>query len=742
MTITLSPLGTFTGSGAEIPAFDPITQRTFVISGTSKLEVLDNSNPANPTLFGTIDVSRFGTANSVAVKNGVVAVAVESSNKQAPGTVAFYDLDGNFLKAVTVGALPDMLTFTPDGQKILVANEGEPNSYNQPNSVDPEGSVSIIDISKGVLGLSQSDVTTANFTGFNSQKSELIGNGVRIFGPNATVAQDIEPEYITVSSDSQTAWITLQENNAIAILDLQSGQITDIKPLGYKDHNLPGNGLDASDRDGGINIRNAPVLGMYQPDAIASFTANGQTYLITANEGDARDYRGFSEEVRVSSLNLDPTAFPNAAALRNNAALGRLNVTSTLGDTNGDGDIDQLYAFGARSFSIRDAQGNLIYDSGDQIEQITASQVPTVFNSNGTSDTFDTRSDNKGPEPEGVVTGTIAGRTYAFIGLERTGGVMVYDVTNPTSPAFVQYITTPTDSAPEGLSFVAAENSPTGKPLLVVSNEESQTTTTYQIATQDGQGDKPVINGTAGNDILNGGNAGEIFYGFAANDIINAGEGNNNLFGGDGDDILNSGSGNDLLNAGKGNDTINAGEGNNQLYGDEGNDILTAGSGDDVMYGGNGNDQIFAGEGVNTIFAGAGDDLLYGGSNRDQIDAGVGNDIIYAGGGDNTVFGGAGNDIIYTGSGNDLINGGLGNDTIWLGGGNDVVVVAKGDGVDTINNFQLGQTQIGLSGGLTFSDLAIAQGDGATLISAGNEVLASLSWVQASSISASNFVLV
>jgi hypothetical protein len=201
-----------------------------------------------------------------------------------------------------------------------------------------------------------------------------------------------------------------------------------------------------------------------------------QTYLITANEGDARDYTGFSEEARVGSLNLDPTAFPNAAALKNNAALGRLNVTRTLGDTDGDGDYDQLYAFGARSFSIWTPQGNLVYDSGDQFEQIIATQVPSLFNSEGTSASFDTRSDNKGPEPEGVVTGVINGQTYAFIGLERTSGVMVYDVTNPTSPTFVQYITTPGDVAPEGLSFVAAADSPTGKPLLIVANEVSKTT--------------------------------------------------------------------------------------------------------------------------------------------------------------------------------------------------------------------------------------------------------------------------
>jgi len=749
MSITLSALGTFTGSGAEIPAFDPITQRTFVVSGTSTLDILDISNPANPTKFSSIDTSALGTANSVAVKNGIVAVAIENANKQAPGTVAFYDVDGNFLSAVTVGALPDMLTFSPDGKKILVANEGEPSSYNQPNSVDPEGSVGIIDISNGVLNLNQSNVTIADFTAFNSQKDALIASGVRIFGPNATVAQDVEPEYITVSSDSKTAWITLQENNAIAVLDLESGEITEIKPLGYKDHNLSGNGLDASDRDGPnntgrINIQNWPVLGMYQPDAIASFTVNGQTYLITANEGDARDYTGFSEEARVGSLNLDPTAFPNAAALKNNAALGRLNVTRTLGDTDGDGDYDQLYAFGARSFSIWTPQGNLVYDSGDQFEQIIATQVPSLFNSEGTSANFDTRSDNKGPEPEGVVTGVINEQTYAFIGLERTSGVMVYDVTNPTSPTFVQYITTPGDVAPEGLSFVAAADSPTGKPLLIVANEVSKTTTTYEISTQNGQGYKPVINGTDSNNTLNGASGDEIFYGLGGNDVINAGEGNNNLFGGDGRDVLNAGAGDDILNGGNGNDILNAGEGNNKLYGGAGNDQLNAGAGDDVLYGGDGRDVINAGEGVNTIFAGAGDDIINGGSQRDVIDAGAGNDRISAYGGNNTIRGGDGDDTINTGSGNDWIDGGAGNDTISLGGGQDIVVLARGFGVDRINNFQNSQTKLGLSGGLTFADLKISQVSGATLIeiNATGEDLAHLSGIQASNIDVGNFVMV
>ncbi len=707
MVITLASLGTYTGAGSEISAFDPLTQRTFVVSGTQILEILDTSNPAAPNLFRSLDTSALGTANSVAVKNGIVAVALENANKQAPGTVAFYDVDGNFLNAVTVGALPDMVTFTPDGTKVLTANEGEPNSYSQLNSVDPEGSISIIDLSDGVLGLSQAEhVTTVDFRAFNDQKAALIAQGVRIFGPNATVAQDLEPEYITISSDSLTAWITLQENNAIATLDIASGEITSIRSLGVKNHNLVGNGLDTSDRDGGINIQNWPIYGLYQPDAIASFTIAGQTYLITANEGDARDYTGFSEERRVGSLTLDPTAFPNATALKNNAALGRLNVTSTLGNVDGDSDYDALYAFGARSFSIWTSEGNLVYDSGNQLEQLTATLVPASFNSDGTSTSFDTRSDNKGPEPEGVAVGVIAGRTYAFIGLERTGGVMVYDVSTPTNPGFVQYINTPGDMAPEGLTFVAASLSPTGQPMLIVTNEVSKTTTFYGITVPNGQGNQPVIRGTSGNDHLCGNNNGETFYGLAGNDDINARGGNNNLYGGAGNDDLWSGNGNDLLNGGDGNDVLHAGNGNNLLYGGAGNDELRAGTGDDVLYGGTGSDRIFAGAGNNTIFGGSGDDF------------------------------------IRMGSGTNWINGGTGNDSIWLGNGTNTVVLGQGNGVDTIYNVDTDRTFLKLEGNLRIADLTVSRTAGGTMIkiAATGEELAFLRGLRIDDIFDLNFI--
>ncbi|MBD2315171.1 choice-of-anchor I family protein [Desertifilum sp. FACHB-1129] len=882
-SIELSVLGTYaTGvynqGAAEIPAYDPVTQRLFVVNANSAtVDIIDASNPSNLSLIKSIDIpalaSGFGDANSVAVNNGIVAVAVENENKQAPGSVVFFDTDGNALKIVQVGALPDMLTFTPDGTKVLVANEGEPNDD---YTVDPEGSVSIINIANGVANAT---VTTADFRAFNARREELIASGVRIFGPNATVAQDVEPEYIAVTSDSKTAFIALQENNAIARLDLTTGQITDIFPLGYKDHsaqlslntyffaeeslpvldtvagrdirlggfsalyyegkdattqnlkfvtvsdrglgntqdaqgnriflipdfqpalvrfeltpngtleiteqiglkrpdgtpltvipNLPGrdpdlpavdpqgnpippdplgidaegvviapdgtfwivdeyrpsiyhfaadgtlieryvpeglpsevgtpalpadyakrrpnrgfeavayedgkiyafmqsplqnpvstatatirilefdvatktttgeylyiqedvgnaandpsdkigdavalgngqflvierdsgfgqtsqkkvfrinlneatnlqtlpstvleagetfdsltpaqlatknikpvpkeiyadltalgydftdkpeglalidegtiavlndndfgdnptirtglgiirnlnvnNGLDASDRDGGINIRNWPIFGMYQPDAIAVYERNGQTFIVTANEGDARAYSGFNEEVRVGQLTLNPEFFPDAAALKLNSALGRLRVTNALGDTNGNGQYEELYAFGGRSFSIFRVTATglqLVYDSGNDFERITAELIPNYFNStNSENNSFDTRSDDKGPEPEGVVLGTVGDRTFAFIGLERVGGVMTYDITDPFNPLFVQYINnrdftgnavagTAKDLGPEGLIFIPGSDSPIANPLLAVANEISGTTTLFEI---------------------------------------------------------------------------------------------------------------------------------------------------------------------------------------------------------------------------------------------------------------------
>jgi hypothetical protein len=480
--ITLTPIGRYNGGpgieSAEIAAYDPATKRIFSINPTlAQVDVLDISEPSDPVLDFTIPLG--GRPNSVALHKGVVAVAVENAIKTDPGFVKFFDTSGTHLSELTVGALPDMLIFTPNGRRLLVANEGEPNDA---YTIDPEGSVSIINMTGGAANLTQADVRTA---AFNDSIPKTNASSIRIYGPGATLAQDLEPEYIAVSHDSKTAWVTLQENNAIGILDIEAGVFTRLVGLGFKDHSRAGNGLDASDLDGGINIANWPVFGMYQPDAIESYRVHGVTYLLMVNEGDTRAFAGFNEEVRVGSGSyiLDAATFPNAAILKQNANLGRLTVTNATGDTDGDGDFDKILVPGARSFSIRTTEGKLIFDSGDDFEQITKAQVPTLFNSNGIAATFDTRSDNKGPEPEGVVLGKAFGRTYAFIGLERTAGVMVYDVSDPFHPTFVQYVnTSPDDISPEGLLFIKEDESPNGKPLLVVSHEISSTTTIFEIS--------------------------------------------------------------------------------------------------------------------------------------------------------------------------------------------------------------------------------------------------------------------
>jgi hypothetical protein len=488
--------GIFGAGAAEIVAHDAINQRIFKVNANAaSIDVLDISNPSNPTLVETIDATAFGAvANSVAVFNGIVAVAIEADIKQNNGTVAFFDAESlAFINSVQVGALPDMVKFTPNGKFLLVANEGEPNDD---YTVDPDGSVSIINLTNGI---SNATVKTADFQRFNGQEDKLRAKGVRIFGPNATTSQDLEPEYITVSKNSRYAWASLQEANALAIIDIKKARVISIKSLGAKHHMLASNAIDASDRDDKINITSWPVFGMYMPDSIASYSFKGRTYIVTANEGDSRDYDGYSEEARVKDLTLDPELFPNATELQKDENLGRLKTTLANGDIDGDGDVDEIYSYGARSFSIWTENGKQVYDSGSDFEMITAKVNALNFNStNDENGSFDNRSDDKGPEPEGLAIGDINGHTYAFIGLERVGGIMIYDITNPRRVKYIDYInyrnftvdaqlgdgsTNPEvgDLGPEGIEFISAKNSPNSKPLLVVGNEVSGTTTIYEI---------------------------------------------------------------------------------------------------------------------------------------------------------------------------------------------------------------------------------------------------------------------
>lgn len=421
------------GQTSEIVSFDAATQSLWVV-GVQGVDVLALGNGG---LLQHIDTSAFGEANSVAIFGGQAAVAVAAPVKTDLGSVHFYDTaTRSALGSVTVGALPDMAIFTPDGAKLLVANEGEPS-----NLVDPRGSVSIIDVA------SRSVTATAGFSGnitFN-------GSHIRSFdGIRGGTSMDFEPEYIAVAADGSKAFVVLQEANAVATLDLGSNRITTVSGLGAKDFSLADNEIDPSDRDGETRLRSVDAKGFYMPDGMASYSVGGETFLVMANEGDARADE--QDEARASSLGI------------NDKERERLTISTR------ESTADDLYAFGARSFSIRDAEGNLVFDSGSTLD---AEAIARGLYDDG-------RSDNKGVEPEGVALAGIGGRTYAFIGLERatTGAVAIFDITVPADASFVDMIVTDGDLSPEGLA--AFEYG--GTAYLAIANEVSGTTTLYSIS--------------------------------------------------------------------------------------------------------------------------------------------------------------------------------------------------------------------------------------------------------------------
>lgn len=463
------------GEGAaEISAFDPETNKLFTVNVENDEVSVHNISNINAAVAETsIHVSSFGSPNSVAVFDGKLAVAVEAPVKQNPGHILVFNTsDGSLLNQYTVGALPDMVTFSKNGNLIISANEGEPDDD---YVIDPMGTVSIVD-------LNDNSVTTLDFSMFNGQESDLESQGFRVFGPNADLATDVEPEFVAVSDDSQYAWVSLQENNGIAKVNLVSKTIEAIFPLGFKDYNNPENTIDASDKDSVEELKNWPVYGMFQPDGITYVNIDGSEYIISANEGDSRDYDGFSEEERVEDLTLDPTVFPALEDFQNEANLGRLKITTTLGDTDNDGDIDEIYNYGARSFSMWSTNGNLIYDSGNDISEIVLNNAPDRFNWDFEDNETDNRSDDKGAEPESVEVLKINDKTILFVGLERNCQVMVFDISNPTSPQFIQFLQTAYDYAPEGVLAVSSNDSPTGKALVIISNEGSGTISIYENA--------------------------------------------------------------------------------------------------------------------------------------------------------------------------------------------------------------------------------------------------------------------
>jgi DNA-binding beta-propeller fold protein YncE len=522
--------GTFGKSAAEIPAYCHKSQQLFVVNAESGsvnvLRILASGELEPVTVIdAAADVGgKLGAVNSVSIHNGKLAVAVEGNPATETGVIAIYNTATlKLFGSVPVGALPDMVAFSPDGRWVVVANEGEPNDD---YTIDPEGTVSIIDFRKG---WNEKTVRHVNFRDWNvggereSELPKLKADGLRFAGRvtlaidpyqsrPATFAEDMEPEWVEISEDSTTAYVCLQENNTIAEIDLATAKVKRLMPLGYKDHGVVGNELDASDRDGGIQIRQWPgLMGVYQPDTIRLYESDGNRFLLTANEGDSRvrpyadgivdgiDEGGlYSDEAVIGDWPLQGTPWETLVGPE---ALGRLLLVRNLVDANLDseGRPTKLFSFGGRSFSIFDARsGEQIFDSGSDFERITAERYPKHFNASNDSTTFDKRSRSKGPEPEGMALGKIDGRDYAFIGLERIGGIMIYEITDPRKPVFVSYNNNRNfdvspvlddgssnpeagDTGIEGLIFIAADQSPTKTPLIVAGNETSGTTTVWSI---------------------------------------------------------------------------------------------------------------------------------------------------------------------------------------------------------------------------------------------------------------------
>ena len=486
--------------------------------------VQDNEGIVNTTNLSTaitltLNDNTPGDANSIAIdeNNKLLAVAMAAKSVGEAGQIAFYDISGDtpiFIKNVTAGFLPDMVTFSHDGAKVVVANEGEPNGD---YSIDPQGSISIINVNDGVIG---DNATNIDFTAYNDKQSELEALGLVFANPagrtingnliNTTVAMDLEPEYVSISKDNKYAYVSIQENNALAIVNLEDNSL-ELKGLGFKDWSSLQ--IDASDKDGGVNFKSYPGLyGMYQPDTISSFSWKGANFIVSANEGDAREYffdttdeadcaakggvdfdeddgcLAYIDESRVEDL----TLAANFDYLNNDDNdIGRLKVTTVKGDTNNDGQYESLYAYGARSFTIWDSNGLVVFDSGDDIGRITASVHGEAFNNNEDENKGDTRSDDKGAEPEALTIGTIGERTFAFIGLERMGGIMIYDITNPYDVQFEDYFYNrgliagaeiTGDLAPEGMTFIPREQSATGEPLLIIGNEISGSIAVWEVS--------------------------------------------------------------------------------------------------------------------------------------------------------------------------------------------------------------------------------------------------------------------
>lgn len=474
------------GGVAEIVTYNKDDKVFYVVSGvTQSIDLVKINSDGSTECKKRINIGdvlkgqdiNVGDMTSVSYSNekNLLAVAVQDEDYKNNGHIVILDKEGNYKESFECGVQPDMVTFTKDGKYIISADEGEPRE-GYVNGIDPKGSVTIIDVEN----------KSTNKVEFNINRVEALNNGV-LLKKDSNPAEDLEPEYIAISDDNKTAFVSLQENNAIASIDIESGKINYVKGLGFIDHSVEGNEIDAvrgKGKNAKIDIKNDNFLGTPMPDGIAFLSKDGRDYILTANEGDAREWgKKKNKYENTKSKKFDEKADKKTEYLDNDKTDGL--------------DENKIYLLGGRSFSIYDASDlTRVYNSGSDFEKITARIFPDFFNTSNDEDKgpdkLDARSNKKGPEAENIAVLNIKDKTYAIVGLERISGIMIYDITDPSNPVYKDYfnnrifIKSVNDKeeiglekrgniGPEGLCAIEAKDSPTGKPIVLVANEVSGT---------------------------------------------------------------------------------------------------------------------------------------------------------------------------------------------------------------------------------------------------------------------------
>lgn len=488
------------GGVAEIVAYNAENGKAYVVNGAeSLLNVFDVKSDGTFGDVTSVDVEArmqtqdasfaYGDMTSVAVDaaHDRIAVALQDEDYTKAGRVAVLNYENEIVAVYETGVQPDMLTFAADGRYILTADEGEPRGGYGAGAVDPAGSVTVID--------TQATGTAEKVVGFGAFDAAVLARAGVVFndpdgdGTPLSAAADLEPEYIAVNGN--TAYVSLQEANAIAVLDIEKGVFTAVLPLGFKDYSLPGNAVDLDDSDGTCLPKTyEDTYGVYMPDGIAVYEKDGSVYLLTANEGDAREWgdeklgqEEFTDEAKRDLVSADGTVTAEKVRVLDNS------VKAGIGDGN--------YLYGTRSFSVFQVTGNgmtLVYDSANEFEAKTWEYLPAFYNVSNDDLELESRTAKKGVEPEAVTLAGLGGRMYAFIALERIGGIMVYDVSDPTDAQYVNYVntrdfnaSTAGDVAPEGLAVV--HNGDTA--LLLAAFEVSGTVASYQLTATASEPENP-----------------------------------------------------------------------------------------------------------------------------------------------------------------------------------------------------------------------------------------------------------